>query len=96
MTNTKQDTQREKQQSPNWERYKDAEGKINGFPFKEGFPTGGPFGTVNKMYEIITGDGSRYRAIPDYSRQYYAEGIQWRTTEGETLDKFFVAAWRET
>lgn len=86
----------EKQQSQSWEKYRDNhDGQIRGFPFNEGFPTGGPFGNVRKWYELILETGQRVRAQVDFSTQYRAEGLQWRTEAGKTLDKHVVAAWKE-
>lgn len=97
MTQQKQTKEREKQQSNNWESRKDKEGrKIEGYPFNEGFPSGGPFGTINKKYEIILANGLKYEATPEYSRQYVAEGIQWELIDSKRLiERDFVAGWRE-
>jgi hypothetical protein len=84
-------------QSPNWDKYKDwpSGAFINeGFPFDEGWPSGGPYGNQDVMYEVITRDGVRHDAKVDYTTQYRSEGLQWRTNKGETLYKEVVVAWR--
>lgn len=85
----------EKQYSHNWSKYQNNQGVIDGFPFEEGFPSGGVFANHTKVYELITRDGSRVQAKVDYSTQYRAEGIKWFTLDRETLDQSVVAAWRE-
>ena len=62
-----------------------------GFPFKEGFPSR----AVGLRCELITRDGERHQAQVDYSTQYRAEGLQWLTSRGKTIDKYVVAAWKE-
>ena len=89
------DKQDKRQESPNYQRYKDHKGPIDGYPFNEGFPTGGPFGNFNRFYELIIRTGERKQAEIDYSRQYYSEGRQWVTTDRITFDSCVVAAWRE-
>lgn len=86
----------EKQQSPSWNLYESHLGPVHeGFPFNEGFPAGGPLGTAERSYELLICNGERVQARPDYSRQYAAEGLQWKTTKGVTLEKHVVAAWKE-
>ena len=85
-------------QSPNWDKYKDYKGgvfMIQGFPFNEGWP---PEDSCDKIYEIILRDGVgliKHDARVDYSTQYRAEGLQWRTTRGEVFDKHCVVAWKQ-
>lgn len=68
-----------KQQSKDWDKYKDVHSFIHDcFPFKAGIPSmyGG------KTYTIITRDGKHHTGSRiDDSRQYQAEGIEWRTKE---------------
>ena len=91
-----QPPQKELQQSANWPKYENHSGRINdGFPFNEYFPKGGPFGNVNKLYELILVGGKRVQAQVDYSTQYRAEGLQWLTQERQTIGQGVVAAWRE-
>ncbi|MBI5073397.1 hypothetical protein HZA99_06285 [Candidatus Woesearchaeota archaeon] len=85
----------EKQQSPNWQRYQDHIGTIEGFPFNESFPLGGPFGNADKSYELILRSGERVQAQVDYSAQYMTEGIRWETDEKKCIDKYVVGAWKE-
>lgn len=88
----------EKQQSKNWEKYKDISSFVaEGFPFDEGFPKGGPFGNADKIYEIILRNGTKVDAQVDYSTQYRAEGLNWRCLEGtfSSVDRFIVLAWKE-
>lgn len=85
----------EKQQSTHWSDYERNAGVIDGFPFNEGFPSGGPFGNVNKQYALVLRNGERASASVDYSTQYRTEGLRWRTSDGESLDKYVVAAWKE-
>ncbi len=84
------------QQSPSWEQYKDVSWFVErGFPFDEGMPTGGPYENAEKTFTVITRDGQRHTARVDYSTQYRSEGLQWRTTHGETFGKQVVLAWKE-
>ncbi len=88
----------EKQQSPNWDKYKDISYFVlEGFPFNEGFPQGGPFGNADKVYEIILRNGNKVDAQVDYSTQYKAEGLTWKCLEGvfKYVDRHIVVAWRE-
>jgi hypothetical protein len=66
-----------------WDRWTGMSGSI----FDEGFPI-----ARDEEYTIVLGNGRRLTATLDLSRQYGAEGIQWRTNEG-TFHKFVVAAW---
>lgn len=87
----------ELEKSPNWDAYKDSVGFIEeGFPFKEGFPKEAS-SCSRKLYTLIFRDGSRLLGAPDYSRQYRAEGTQWRIVEGgfAWLDQHVVVAWCE-
>jgi len=87
-------TGQQKQQSLGWETRSKEEGSLKGYPFNEGFPTGGPFGNFNKPYELILRDGSRSMAYVSYDTQYRAEGLQWKLLDkGRLLDRCVVAAW---
>lgn len=84
-------------QSPSWELYQNWPSGMmiqDGFPFSEGFPSGGPFGNQDIVYEIITRDGVRYDAQVDYTAQYKEEGLQWRIKSG-LIGKQVVVAWRQ-
>lgn len=87
-----------KYQSPNWDKYQDLPKNTfveEGFPFHEGWPPErGPSGRLNDKYELISRNGTRYIGLVDYSCQYRAEGIEWRTLEGEVVDKGVVVAWK--
>lgn len=65
-----------------------------GLPFDEGFPSGGPFGNSDVVYEIITLDGVRHTAQVDYTTQYRSEGLQWKTKR-ETIGRQVVVAWKQ-
>ena len=93
-----------KQKSQNWDKYsnnyKNPDVFVEDFPFKEGFPSGGPADNVDKVFELILTIGRKYEAKVYYSGKFKAEGWQMITPtvqfpEGTTLDEKIVAAWRE-
>ena len=84
----------ELQKSLNWDRRHHITWFVRkGFPFDEGWPKCGP--GDNKVFELITRDGQRHDACVDFSTQYRAEGLQWRSLTGEPISKGVVIAWRE-
>ncbi len=84
-----------KQKSSHWDNYCTMNSSIDGFPFNEGFPTGGPFGNVDKVYELILRTGEKIDARVDYSTQYRSEGLRWQTFGRGSLERAVVAAWQE-
>ncbi len=84
-----------KEESPNWNKFYNTEGSISGYPFREGFPSGGIFNTISKEYRLILRDGTRADATVDYSMQYLSEGIQWITVNDGIYSQDVVAAWKE-
>ena len=87
------------QQSEHWEERKGVFGNYDpeywkmeypGFPFNEPWPRW----YRGKLFEILTYRGRRLQAIVDDSRQYRAEGLEWRTRSGP-VGKHLVIAWRE-
>ncbi len=84
------------EQSPSWDKInrqlktlRNGE-KINGYPFKEGFPKITP---VGRRYEIIFASGEKKIATVDYSRESVSEGLQWKA--GRSYENSDVAAWKE-
>lgn len=84
----------EPQKSPNWDSRQNISQFVEeGFPFDEGWPECGP--GDDKVFELVTRDGQRHDARVDFSTQYRAEGLQWRTLSREVIYKHVVIAWRE-
>ncbi len=85
-----------KQQSPNWEKFKDNFDFVKeGVPFKEGFPRKNQAGDVNKVHELILRSGKRVEAKVDHSGQYGEEGRTWKSLEGSIIHEGVVIAWKE-
>ncbi|MDB4984433.1 MAG: hypothetical protein JWM20_612 [Patescibacteria group bacterium] len=63
--------------------------RIEGFPFSVPFPKmyGG------QTYEIILSSGRKLSATVDDAREFYSEGLEWKTSEGNK-EQAFVAAWK--
>jgi len=95
----------EKQQSPNWKKYENECEKIyqskytiQGFPFDEKFPNM----YSGKKYKLILSTGEKCKARVDDSREFMSEGLEWKLlsytdkfSQGETLEKSYVVAWKE-
>lgn len=83
-----------RQQSPNWDAHSAVAEQllsgqmIPGFPFDEGVPA-----DPTATYEIVLRNGEKLKAHVDLSRQYAAEGRQWRAN-GDTYNRYVVACWR--
>lgn len=84
----------ELQKSPNWDNRKNVTGFVrDGYPFNEGWPQCGP--SDDKLFTVITRDGTRHTAYVDFTTQYRAEGLQWRKLNRESICKEVVVAWQE-
>ncbi|HSV95115.1 MAG TPA: hypothetical protein VLH94_04070 [Spirochaetia bacterium] len=82
------------QKSPSWDKANMLEGFFvrTGYPFKEKFPQD----YSGKTFTLITRDGKRHEGVRvDDSRQYAAEGKQWRNCFGDTIDDYVVVCWIE-
>jgi hypothetical protein len=86
------------QQSKNWDKYINGELEIKfGNIIESGFPRyfyhGG---CVPIKFKLVLWDGDIIEnATIDDSRQYYAEGIEWRDSKGGVIYPHLVVAWEQ-
>ena len=84
------------QKSPNWDKYYNAICTIDeNLIYDEWFPEGGPYGNLNKVFEIISRTGEIIDATVDYSQQYMADGTQWKALRWRYYWKGDIIAWKE-
>ncbi|NTV31458.1 NUDIX hydrolase [candidate division WWE3 bacterium] len=77
--------------SPRWPNFATTEYFVSGgFPFQEGWPIGYP---REEEFIIRLRDGSFHRARVDFTTQYRDEGLRWRTSRGQLVDKSIVVCW---
>lgn len=76
----------ELQKSPNWDKHcNDEYPVIKNHTYREDWPKCCPGdGTA---FELIMTDGTKHTARVDFSKQYCAEGKQWRTLSGRIINR---------
>lgn len=65
-------------------------GRLPGFPFNEKWPRQ----YAGQTHELILVTGERVEATVDDSKEFSAEGLQWRCKSNGSREKSVVAAWR--